>query len=57
MKRFILFFLFVNFCFSACYEDKGKYDLVDYNDVTLNVVTSLTKKQLFWGIRYALYRK
>lgn len=49
MKRFILFFLFVNFCFSACYEDKGKYDLVDYNDVTLNVVTSLTKKSIVLG--------
>ena len=46
MKRFILFSLFVSFWFSACYEDKGKYSLIDYNDVTLDVVTSLTKKTI-----------
>ena len=49
MKRFILFSLFVSFWFSACYEDKGKYSLIDYNDVTLDVVTSLTKKTIILG--------
>lgn len=49
MKRFILFSLFVSFWFSACYEDKGKYGLIDYNDVTLDVVASLTKKTIILG--------
>ena len=49
MKRFILFSLFVSFWFSACYEDKGKYSLIDYNDVTLDVVASLTKKTIILG--------
>ena len=49
MKRFILFSLFVSFWFSACYEDKGKYNLIDYNDITLDVVASLTKKTIILG--------
>ena len=49
MKRFILFSLFVSFWFSACYEDKGKYNLIDYNDITLDVVASLTEENNYFG--------
>ena len=49
MRKWILYSLFTCFLLNACYEDKGKYSLIDYNEVTLDVVTSLTKKNIILG--------
>lgn len=49
MRRFILFSLFVSFWFSSCYEDKGKYNLIDYNDITLDTEASFTRTKIALG--------
>ena len=34
---------------AACYEDKGNYDLVDYNKITITTVASETKTTVVLG--------
>ncbi len=35
--------------FGACYEDKGNYDLVDYNKITITSVSALSKTTVILG--------